>query len=124
MDDLDWTYVKVGTEEGVVVAVFVVVVKGEPGVGEPGEVKSVGLYDKRASLIAPNNGIKSLLLHGTSRVCWGRETLHPSGSPSGVRDRNQTGEYRAHAPPPHAFHDWHKGSLSSLQHSPHTLRSG
>ena len=36
----------VGIEEWVVVSVFGVVVKGEPGVGEP-----VGIFDKRASLI-------------------------------------------------------------------------
>jgi len=47
----------VGIEEWVVVSVFGVVVKGEPGVGEP-----VGLFDEGASLIAPNRGITSSLL--------------------------------------------------------------
>lgn len=42
----------VGTEEGVVV-VFRVMVKGEFGVREPGEFKSVKLVDERAGLNAP-----------------------------------------------------------------------
>lgn len=42
----------VNTEEGLVAAVFRAVVKGEPGVREPGKLKSVGLVDKGASLNA------------------------------------------------------------------------
>lgn len=49
----------VNTEEGVVAAVFRAVVKGEPGVREPGKLKSVGLVDKGASLNAPNKGAKT-----------------------------------------------------------------
>lgn len=51
----------VNTEEGVVAAVFRAVVKGEPGVREPGKLKSVGLVDKGASLNAPNKGAKTSL---------------------------------------------------------------
>lgn len=57
----DWTEVIVGIEEGVVAA-FRVVVKGEPCVGESGELKSMELFDKRASLSAPNKDAKPSLL--------------------------------------------------------------
>jgi len=54
--------VLVGIDEGVVIAVFGAVVKGEPGVRESGGFTSLGLFDKGASLIAPNSGDKFSLL--------------------------------------------------------------
>lgn len=49
----------VDTEEWVVVAVFIVVVKVEPGVRESVEFKSMGLDDKDARPNAPYIGAKS-----------------------------------------------------------------
>lgn len=51
-----------GTKEWLVAAVFRGVVKGEPGFEEPGQLKSMGLFDKGASLKATNKGTKSPLL--------------------------------------------------------------
>lgn len=59
MNDLDWTDDILGTEEGVVVTVFWIMVKGKFGVRDLGELKSVGLFNKGASLDAPINGTKS-----------------------------------------------------------------
>lgn len=57
-DVILWT---VGTDEGIVI-VLRVMVKGEPVIREPWELRSVGLVDKGESLNAPNKGTKSSLL--------------------------------------------------------------
>lgn len=59
-----------GIEEGLVVIVFRVMVKGEPGVWELGKFESVGLFDEGVSLISPNNGVKSSLLGRESPFLW------------------------------------------------------
>ena len=74
----------VGIEEWVVVLVFGVTVKGEPGVGEP-----VGVFDEGASIIAPNRGIaSSLLARGSLDYVKGNKQSTPPPVPCrGVRAR-------------------------------------
>lgn len=52
-------------------------VKGEPGVRESGGLKSVELVDKGASLI----GNSFFYWTWESWIMFGREIVHPSGSP-------------------------------------------
>lgn len=78
MGDSEWTEQIADIDEGIAaVVVFRVVIKGEPEVGEPENLKLVGLAYKNASLNAPNKGTE-LSLAMVSRSMWGREKVHPS----------------------------------------------
>lgn len=63
-DELAWTEVIVGIEEGVI---FRVVVRVEPGVGESGEFKSVGFIK---GIIDPNKGDVFITGDVKPGVCW------------------------------------------------------
>lgn len=70
MEGLDWT--DVGIEEGVVMAVFRIVVKVSL-VGEPQELKSVGLFDEVASLTASTSDTIFITGHDKPRISWGEK---------------------------------------------------
>lgn len=79
---MNWIEVIIDIEEGIV-AVFRVVIKGDPVVRELGGLKSVGVVSRGACLIAPNKGTKSLFLGMVSQEL-GKEIVQPSGSPEAV----------------------------------------
>lgn len=83
MGDLEWNEMTAHIEEGEVVAMFGVLIKGEPGVRiSENSQNTLGLIDIRLSITSPYVGINSLL-DMVSLEYVGRETVHPTISHRG-----------------------------------------